>query len=496
MSKVIYLTKSRYVSGLQCLRRLWLNVHEPLERQEPEPGTALDVGIEVGRMARLLFPGGVLVAQEPWEHAAAVARTAELMADRSVPAIFEAAFEHSGVRIRVDVLERLLRGRWGLREVKSSSDIRDDHYDDVAVQAYVLKQSGMRLSSIQVLHVNTDYVRGVRDISWPRFFHREEVKAEVLKRIGAIAGQLRQQRACLSRPRAPKVEPEAHCHAPYPCEHWEACTASKPADWIYHMPNFSAERRAELGRLKVESIAKIPQDFRLSPKQGIIRHVTRTGKPYVAEELSQRIAAFGPPAFYLDFETFSPAIPLYPGTRPYQTLPFQWSLHRVGLDGSSEHSEFLGDGTMDPRRRFAETLISTLKNSKLPIVVYSGYEERCLKELASEFSDLAKPIHKIVKRLFDLLPVVRSSVYHRDFGFSNSIKSVAPALCPDVRYDDLKGIADGGAASTAYWSMASGRADAKTCSQLRQSLLAYCQRDTWALVRLHKALRTLARGKR
>ena len=203
-------------------------------------------------MARLLFPGGVLVAQEPWEHAAAVSRTAELMADPSVPAIFEAAFEYSGVRIRVDVLERLPRGWWGLREVKSSSDVRDSHYDDVAVQAYVLKQSGMRLSSIQVVHVNTDYVRGVRDISWPRFFHREEVKTEALKRIGAIARQLRQQRTCLSRPKAPKVEPEAHCHAPYPCEHWEACTASKPADWIYHMPNFSAERRAELGRLKIE----------------------------------------------------------------------------------------------------------------------------------------------------------------------------------------------------------------------------------------------------
>ena len=224
--------------------------------------------------------------------------------------------------------------------------------------------------------------------------------------------------------------------------------------------------------------------------------MTRTGKPHVARELSQRIAAFGPPAFYLDFETFFPAIPLYPGTRPYQTLPFQWSLHRVDLDGSSEHSEFLADGTTDPRRHFAETLISALKNSKLPIVVYSDYEEKCLKALAEELPDLAKPIDKIVKRLSDLLPVVRSSVYHRDFGFSNSIKSVAPALCPDVRYDDLKGVADGEAASTAYWLMASGRADAKTCSQLRQSLLAYCKRDTWALVRLHKALRTLARGKR
>jgi hypothetical protein len=104
MSNTGYLTKSRYAAGLQCLLRLWRNVHEPADWEEPEPGSAEDVGLEIGRMARLLFPDGVLVEEKPWKHAAAVARTAALMADRSVPTIFEAAFEHSGVRIRVDVL--------------------------------------------------------------------------------------------------------------------------------------------------------------------------------------------------------------------------------------------------------------------------------------------------------------------------------------------------------------------------------------------------------
>jgi hypothetical protein len=113
MSSSVYLTKSRYAAGLQCLRRLWLDVHEPADWEEPESGSVEDVGREIGHMARLLFPGGILVDEEPWERAAAVARTAALMADRSVPAIFEAAFEHSGVRVRVDVLERLQRGYWG-----------------------------------------------------------------------------------------------------------------------------------------------------------------------------------------------------------------------------------------------------------------------------------------------------------------------------------------------------------------------------------------------
>src|SRR5262249_10381333 len=131
MANNVYLTKSRYTAGLQCLRRLWLNAHEPVGCEVPELGSAEAVGLEIGWMAHRLFPGGVLDEEAPWEHAKAVTRTATLMADRSVPAIFEAAFEHSGVRVRVDILERLPRGYWGMREVKSSGEVKEHHYDDV-----------------------------------------------------------------------------------------------------------------------------------------------------------------------------------------------------------------------------------------------------------------------------------------------------------------------------------------------------------------------------
>lgn len=488
MPNPLYLTKSRYTAGLQCLRRLWLNVHEPVAWDEPEAGSSADIGLEIGRMAHLLFPGGVLVDEKPWEHAAAINRTAALMADRAVPAIFEAAFEHAGVRIRVDVLERRPRGYWGMCEVKSSGKVKDHHYDDVAVQIYVLRSAGVRLSSVEILHINKDYVRGRKEISWPKFFTRVDVKAEAEGQLDGIEARLKKQRGCLSRPQAPKVEPEGHCHAPVSCEHWERCTESKPADWIFHMPNLSTARRAELKTSGVESIAAIPDDFRLSSRQSVIRDVVRSGKPFIAPDLPERLDGYGPPAFYLDFEAFMPAVPLYAGTRPYQTLPFQWSLHHVDSGGTVSHQEFLADGDSDPRRRFAETLISALKGTKLPIIVYSSYEQTQLNALAAFFRDLAKPISDIVERLLDLLPVVRSGVYHSDFGFSNSIKTAAPALCPDVTYNDLEVIADGTAASMAFWLMASGRADADTSARLRRSLLAYCHRDTWAMVRLHQTL--------
>ena len=490
-----YLTKSRYAAGLQCSRRLWLDVHEPESMEtdgDAADGAPGDISAEIGLSARLLFPGGVLVEEKPWEHAAAVVRTRSLMADKSVPAIFEAAFEHANVRIRVDVLERLPRGCWGLREVKSSGAVKEPHHDDVAVQLHVLKSCGLRVPSAQVLHVNVDYKLGLKGIAWPRFFRRPEVKDDVRARLKGIEARLAAQRALLSRPRPPSIEPDTHCHDPYPCDHWDRCTATKAADWVYYLPNLKETRRAELKDLGIESISAIPDDFHLSARQEVIRDATRSGTPYVAPDLAKRLAGFGPPALYLDFEAFMPAIPLYPGTRPYQTLPFQWSLHCAARDGTTRHEEFLADAAGDPRRPFAESLVAALQGTKLPIIVYSPYEEMRLNELAAALPDLAKPIKGIVARLKDLLPVVRGGVYHPGFAFSNSIKTAAPALCRDVTYRDLEDIADGGSASTAFWRMASGRTDAATSERLRRSLRAYCQRDTWAMVRLHQALNALA----
>ena len=164
-----HLTKSRYIAGLQCLRRLWLLVHDPVAYEEPAPGSPMDIGQDIGRKARLLFSGGVTVEEEPWQHAQAVARTTALMDDKSIPAIFEAAFEYDDIRIRVDVLERLDGDAWGLREVKSSTGLKDHYVDDIALQAFVLKGVGVPVTSIELVHVNSAYVRGPGGICWADF---------------------------------------------------------------------------------------------------------------------------------------------------------------------------------------------------------------------------------------------------------------------------------------------------------------------------------------
>jgi predicted RecB family nuclease len=214
---------------------------------------------------------------------------------------------------------------------------------------------------------------------------------------------------------------------------------------------------------------------------------------FVAPDLGRLLRGYGPPAHYVDFEAMSPPIPLYEGTRPYQPIPFQWSLHTMGTDGSLDHREFLADGHRDPRRAFAETLIEAFDQYDLPIIVYSPYEKARLSELAAAFRDVCDPLLSIMGRLVDLLPLVRSAIYIPEAGFSNSIKAIGPALCPDFSYDDLDEIADGAAASAAFLRLASGDVAAiEQVDTLRSALLAYCQRDTLAMVEVHRALIRLA----
>jgi len=427
-----HLTKSRYLAGLQCLRRLWLQVHEPQDYETPAAGSPLDVGLEIGRRARLLFPDGVLVEEAPWQHAEAVARTAALMLDPSVPAIFEAAFACHDVRLRVDVLERRPDG-WGLLEVKSSGGVKDHHLDDIALQAYVLEVAGVKLRAIEALHANMAYVRGPGEIDWPAFFARVDVSDDVAARMIEVPRRLPAMRESLGHETLPHAEPGSQCSDPYACQFWDRCTADKPADWVRYMPRLTAAQADRLDALGVTAISAIPSGFPLAGKQAIIRDAIASGQPYVAPDLARLLHRFGPPACYLDFEAMMPPIPLYAGTRPYQTLPFQWSLHVLAADGTLDHRAFLAGIDGDPRRAFAETLIAALDGSDLPIIVYSAYEQTQLKALAVQFPDLAGPITAIIHRLADLLPVVRGAVYFPAFDFSHSIKTVAPALSPGFR---------------------------------------------------------------
>jgi hypothetical protein len=246
--------------------------------------------------------------------------------------------------------------------------------------------------------------------------------------------------------------------------------------------------REQFAAMGIIEIPKIPRDFDgLSTLQARVVEAVRTATRFHDPAISRKLRKIKFPVHFLDFETFSPALPLYPGTRPYQVIPFQWSDHILNSDGAVTHCEFLHSDRTDPRRPFAGELLDAI-GGKGSIVVYGAFEATRLRELGEHLKDLAPALARVQKRIVDLLPLIRAHVYDPEFHGSFSLKSVLPALVPRLGYDDLE-ITDGGLASLAYTEMQTSETNNERRTELRDALLAYCKRDTLALVELFRFLR-------
>ena len=192
------------------------------------------------------------------------------------------------------------------------------------------------------------------------------------------------------------------------------------------------------------------------------------------------------PAHFLDFETIMPAIPRYPGTRPYQTIPFQWSDHILHSNEGSDHKEFLCDEDIDPRKNFTQSLLEVL-GSKGTIFIYTTYDQRILRELAEQLPQFADRLNALNGRFVDLCALIKNGYYHPAFHGSYSLKSVLPALVPEMNYQNLA-IQEGGMASIEYLRMIDPKTPAADKKAIRENLLAYCGQDTLAMVEIREAL--------
>jgi hypothetical protein len=218
-----------------------------------------------------------------------------------------------------------------------------------------------------------------------------------------------------------------------------------------------------------------------------VRDCVAAGQPYVDRELTSALHEITYPLHFLDFETFNPALPVYAGTRPYQAVPFQWSLHIRDRGGELRHRSFLGDGDSDPREDLAASLLDAA-GSEGTIVTYSSYEQTVIRKLADDLPRYAERLLDLNTRILDILEVIRAHYYHPDFHGSYSLKAVLPVLVPDAAYDDLA-IQEGTQASLAFAQIIAPETGKGEKGRMREALLSYCQRDTEAMVRIFDALR-------
>jgi len=480
------ISKSKFVAGIQCLKRLYFQVHSPELADEGQEARFVQ-GQEVGLLAQKRFPKGVRVGFEGGIEAA-LATTATLIDDSSVPAIFEATFQHSGLLVRVDILQRRPHGRWRLIEVKSSVSDKPHYLYDVAIQYHVLSPCGLDLSSAGLMHLNRDYRFDGRQHDLEALFTIRDQMNRIKELDADLPSLLKAQREALTQANPPDIAPGSHCTDPHKCEFFSHCNPEPPDHHISFLPRLGVKQHQALVELGVSLIPEIPEGFSLTKLQARMRASVTTGQTWVSPTLVKEVSQLEYPLYFMDFESLNPAIPRFSGMWPYSQIPFQWSVHRqLAPDAQLKHFEFLADDELDPRPKFIESLCGVMGKRGQIVVYNAGFESERLNELADWLPEYKGRIENIRGRLWDLLPFIRKHVYHPKFRGSFSLKSVLPALVPDMTYDGME-VADGIEAGLVWEQMIRGKFAPTECEQWKAALLAYCRQDTLAMVKILERL--------
>lgn len=480
------LSKSRYVAGIQCPKRLFFRCYQPDLATPPDKAAQdrFDQGANVGKVAQLAFPGGVLVENDHRHQRDAVARTQELIADSTVPAIFEAAFTFQDVMIRVDILERLQADSWRMIEVKGTTQVKECHLPDVAIQRFVLNGCGVTLADVCLMHLNSEYIFDGQEYDLKSLFTIESVLLQTESLLAEVPEHLVDFRSMLAADTPPDIPAGEQCTDPYQCEFFALCNVKMPDDWVGNLPGLTGEKLQDLLNIGVTTIAAIPADFTLNERQCHARECVRSGLPYFGAELQQVLETLGYPRYYLDFETYAPSLPRFAGMHPFSQIPFQWSLHVQDYpDKPLRHYEFLHEDNSDPREPFITSLLAAVSDAGAIVVYNAAFEQTRLKEIADWLPAFRFDIQHLLERIWDLLPVIRSHVYHPAFCGSYSLKYVLPALIPEMPYTGMA-IADGIHAGLGYDALVSQPLNPDERCQLRTDMLAYCGQDSLAMQQL------------
>ncbi len=477
--KPYFLSKSKLLSGIQCPKRLFLEVHHPELLEVSEAAERLfKIGHDVGDIACRMFTGGKLIESQD-NLSEAIDETLLMLKNSPKTPLFEATFSHAGILIRADILTKARKGH-RLIEIKSATSVKDYHLDDAAIQTWVIENLGYPLDRIEIGHINNQFIYpGNEDYDGLIVF--EDVKDAVREIIPNIPEWIKEFRAMLSG-KIPEIEVGPQCYDPFECPFTDYCYSDETEYPVSCLPRGGTIVQ-ELIDDGIEDIRDIPEGRLTNELHERIRKATVSGKAIFDKQLVNLLREFPYPRYYFDFETIQFTVPIWSGTKPYQQLPFQWSCHAERKKGVMTHVDFLDVSGDPPMRKLALNMISTLGDDG-PIFVYSHFEKTRLNELAIMLPDLAPKIRRIVKRIVDLLPMVKKHYYHPEMKGSWSIKNLLPTVAPELNYESLTEVQDGSGAQAAYLEAIHHETTAKRKKELKERMLRYCELDSLAMVKL------------
>jgi hypothetical protein len=483
-----FLSKSKYLAGLQCPKLLWYHYNSREDIPEPDEAThaIFDAGHVIGNYAKQIYPDAVEVSFDNGFQGTLDA-TAELLPLRKP--VFEASVLVDRSYCAADILIPVGDDAWDLIEVKSGTRTKPENLEDLAFQASCLGRAGLRLERLSLMHVDNSYVRE-GEIDPNGLLRVEDVTADVVHRIDKVPGRIRQLLSVVEGP-VPNTPIGQQCSKPYECSLKQLCWDFLPAHPVTEMYLCRGNKAFDMISQGVCRLADAPQK-RLTERQLIQQRVVTSGQPHVDPgSIRAWLDELEFPLYCLDFETIYPAVPLFDGTRPYQQIPFQFSLHVLeAWDSEPKHFEFLATDQEDPRRPLIDGLRTI--GSMGTILAYNiGFEIRRIRELALSLPECRELLEGLIGRFRDLAtPFQRFWYYHPDQKGSCSLKAILPVLTGES-YDNLP-IGDGGSAAREFLRVIHKDPTAVDREGVLKHLREYCCQDTRVMVDILNVLRRIA----
>ncbi|MEO7254667.1 MAG: DUF2779 domain-containing protein [Casimicrobium sp.] len=500
---VKYLSKSKLVAFRICPKRLWLEVNAPTERADSATvEQSFKIGHEVGEIAQRLYDPngkGALVSIDALGFDGAFRHSKALLTEAKPVTIFEAGFRAGGALAFADIMiptkPRSAATSWHMIEVKSATEKKAYHEDDVAIQAYAALQSGVLLASVKLAHIDKTWVY-TGDGNYNGLFTEVDLTATALARQNEVATWVTDAHSFAAKTREPKHAMGKHCKEPFECGYVAHCqsllpakaAAKFPVTWIPRVQTSALKNRiVALAENAREPDMRNIEDKLLNDEQLRVKAVTMSGETHFDSAASRKaLRTSGKKPMFLDFETINFAVPRWTGTRPRQQyVPFQFAANAINADGTLINFEFLDVSGDDPRPAMARALAKAFggERAEAPVFAYNmSFERACLEHLAEAVPRHRAAMLGIAHRLDDLLPITRDHYYHPDQRGSWSIKSVLPTIAPELDYAKLEGVQHGQEAQEKYLEAIDPETTSERKAQIESQLKAYCGLDSYAMV--------------
>jgi hypothetical protein len=488
------LTKSKYLLGLQCPKLLWVAVNDKtrIPKSDEIAQKKFDDGTLVGELTTLWYPNGVNLANE--EFGDNLIKTKETL-EQKVP-IFEPGFITDGLYSRADILVPV-GDAWDIIEVKSATKVKDINLHDVAFQKHVYEASGLKINRCYLMHINNEYVRS-GEIDPKELFIQTDITEKVDEFSKDLEGRIAKMLEVIKGD-----EPEFSVDDILTTEYDNICLdefmSGLPENNIFELYRMLSKKKVELYKSGIKQIKDVPESVKLNEKQQIQRRLANSGETHIDKQgIENFMNNLQYPVYYLDFETINPILPKFNGMKPYQRIPFQYSLHVQEEEGGEcEHVSFLAEGTSDPRLKFLQSLEDNLGEAGSILVYNQGFEKGVLREGVEAFPEFGEWYNENIEpRVMDLWDVFRN-FYFYDQGQkgSASIKYVLPAVIgrdengklnlPEgiIGYENMTDVKKGDQASYEYERVTFDMSVFKEDKQkIRDALEKYCELDTLAEV--------------